>query len=228
MPKIAIKGVIVSNNEKWIYDWYEIDSVCPKDVQSIIDAANGEKLEVEINSGGGDIFAGADIYAALMLYKGEVEIIITSLAGSAASEVAMGGKCSMMPSALMMVHNVSVYGASGDYHEMDKTSEMLKKANQSIANTYMAKSGMSAEETLAMMDKTTWMTAQEAKEKGLIDEVLFLDKDQNLSFSNGLNPMLSKEKIEAAKNARQKQQLKAQEDEKNNIKNQLLEDIDLI
>jgi len=42
MPKIAIRGVIVSNDEKWIYDWYEMDNVCPRDVQSIIDNANGE------------------------------------------------------------------------------------------------------------------------------------------------------------------------------------------
>lgn len=226
MPKIAIRGVIVSNDEKWIYDWYEMDNVCPRDVQSIIDTANGEKLEIEINSGGGDIFAGADIYAALMLYKGEVEIIITSLAGSAASEVAMGGKCFMMPSALIMVHNVAVYGASGDYHEMDKASEMLKKANQSIANTYMAKSGMSAEETLAMMDKTTWMTAQEAKEKGLIDEILFMSNESDLTLSNSLGGMLSKEKIEAAKNEKQKQQLESRAHEQ--LKNQLLEDLDLI
>jgi len=207
-----------------MYDYFEMDSTSPKEVQDIIDSAKGEKLEVEINSGGGDIFAGADIYATLMLYKGEVEIIITSLAGSAASEVAMGGKCSMMPSALMMVHNVAVYGASGDYHEMDKASEMLKKANQSIANTYMTKSGMSAEETLEMMDKTTWLTAQEAKEKGLIDEVLFMSAD--LSFGNDMSGMLSKEKIEFAKNERQKSQIEANNHEK--FKNQLLEDLDLI
>jgi ATP-dependent Clp protease, protease subunit len=226
MPKINIKGVIVSNDDKWMYDYFEMDAVCPKDVQNIIDSANGEKIEVKINSGGGDIFAGADIYAALMLYNGEVEIIITSLAGSAASEVAMGGKCSMMPSALMMVHNVAVYGASGDYHEMDKASEMLKKANQSIANTYMAKSGMSSEETLAMMDKTTWMTAQEAKEKGLIDEILFMDGRENLTFSNDLGGMLSKAQIELAKSEKQKQQLESQAHEK--IKNQLLEDLDYL
>ncbi len=227
MPKISIKGVIIPNEEKWIYDWYEMDSVCPKDIQDIIDTANGEKIETVINSPGGDIFAGADIYSALMNYNGEVEQTITSLAGSAASEVAMAGKCYMMPSALIMVHNVSVYGASGDYHEMDKMSEMLKKANQSIANTYMVKSRMSKEEVLEMMDKTTWMTAQEAKEKGLIDGILFMgEKDTDMTFSNGLDCMLTKAQIEHAKNERQKQQLEAQKQEQ--FKNQLLEDLDYL
>lgn len=226
MPKIDIEGVIVSNDEKWIYDWYEVDAVCPKDVQAAIDSANGEKLEVHIKSGGGDIFAGADIYSALKMYSGEVEIYITSLAGSAASEVAMAGKSFMSPNALMMVHNVSVYGASGDYHEMDRTSEMLQKANQSIANTYMAKSGMNKEQALEMMDKTTWLTAQEAKEKGLIDEILFIDGKEELFLSNDLGGLLSREKIAAAKNERDKQQLQTQENEE--IKNKLLIELDLL
>jgi ATP-dependent Clp endopeptidase proteolytic subunit ClpP len=225
VPKIDIRGVIVSNDEKWIYDWYEMDSICPKDVQDIIDSANGEKIETTINSPGGDIFAGADIYSALMRYNGEVEQTITSLAGSAASEVAMAGKCYAMPSALIMVHNVAVYGASGDYHDMDRMSEMLKKANQSIANTYMTKSGMNHEEVLEMMDKTTWMTAQEAKEKGLIDGILFMD-DDNTIFTNGIDCMLTKAQIEHAKNEKKKQQTEIQLQEQ--LRNQLLEDLDLI
>ncbi|MDF2857686.1 MAG: Clp protease ClpP [Neobacillus sp.] len=228
MPKIPIKGIIVSNDEKWIYDWYEIESVCPKDVEDIIGTANNEKLEVEINSGGGDIFAGSDIYAALKLYKGEVEITVTALAASAASVIAMGGKCRMVPTALMMVHNVSLYGYSGDYHDMDKASEMLKTANQSIANAYISKTGMSSEDALSMMDKETWLTAQQAKEKGLIDEVLFMNNEPNYSFSNSINPMLSKEKIEFAKNEKQKTQLKAQENQQEQLRNQLLEELDLI
>lgn len=226
VPRIDIEGVIVSNDEKWIYDWYEVDAVCPKDVQTAIDSANGEKLEVHIKSGGGDIFAGADIYSALKMYSGEVEIYIPSLAGSAASEVAMAGKSFMSPNALMMVHNVSVYGASGDYHEMDRTSEMLQKANQSIANTYMAKSGMNKEQALEMMDKTTWLTAQEAKEKGLIDEILFIDGKEDLFLSNDLGGLLSREKIESAKNERSKQQLQTQENEI--IKDKLLIELDLL
>lgn len=226
MPKINIKGVIVSNDEKWIYDWFEMDAICPKDVQEIIDTANGEKIEVEINSPGGDIFAASDILASLQLYKGEVESTIVALAASAGSVVATAGKTRMVPTALVMVHNVSIYGASGDYHDMEKASEMLKKANQSIANAYIAKTGKSSEEVLEVMDKTTWMTAQEAKEFGLVDEILFLDKNTSYSFSNSLNPMLSKEQIERAKNERQKQQLEAQKQEQ--FKNQLLEDLDYL
>ena len=222
--RVNIEGVIVSNDEKWIYDWYLMDAICPKDIQNAIESANGEKLDVYISSGGGDIFAGADIYTALKMYPGEVNIYIPSLAGSAASEIAMAGKSFMSPNALMMVHNVSVYGASGDYHEMDKTSEMLQKANQSIANAYMVKSGMGKDETLEMMDKTTWLTAQDAKEKGLIDEILFIDDKEDLFLANDFAGMLSKEKKEAAVSARDKQSLEANE----TLKNKLLLELDLI
>jgi len=228
VAKINIRGPIIPNDDKWFYDYYSMESTCPKDVQDIIDSAKGEKLDIDINSGGGDIFAGAEISAAIKRYTGEVEIIIPTLAGSAASEIAMAGRCSMMPSALMMVHNVAISGASGDYHEMDKASEMLQKANQSIANAYMMKSGMSAEDTLAMMDKTTWLTAQDAKGKGLIDEILFMDAGSEVTLSNNISGMLSKEKKELAIAGRQKQQLLAKEAESEQIKNQLLEDLDLI
>ena len=228
MPKVNIKGPIVPNEDKGIYDWYGIEAVCPNDIQDIINTANNEKLEVEINSPGGDIFAGSEIYSAFKLYKGEVEITVTGLAASSASVVSMGGKSRMAPTALMMVHNVSLYGVSGDYHDMDKASELLKTANQSIANAYISKTGMSSEEVLDMMDKETWITAQQAKEKGLIDEILWMEKNEDMSFSNNFSGMLSKEKIEFAKNEKQRQQVNADLEKRTQLKNQLLEDIDLI
>ena len=106
MTKLKIQGDIISNDNKWIYEWLEYDSTCPKDVENAINEANGEKIEVEINSGGGDIFAGSEIYTLLKSYKGEIEITITGLAASAASVIAMSGYCRISPTAMMMVHNV--------------------------------------------------------------------------------------------------------------------------
>ena len=50
--RIDVKGTIVSNDDKWIYEWFEMDATCPNDVNKLIDQANGEPLEVYINSGG--------------------------------------------------------------------------------------------------------------------------------------------------------------------------------
>ena len=70
MPKINIKGVIVPNDDKRVYEYFEMDATSPADVISAIEAANGEPIEVEINSPGGDVFSGSEIYTALMCSTG--------------------------------------------------------------------------------------------------------------------------------------------------------------
>ncbi|MFA5385878.1 MAG: Clp protease ClpP, partial [Eubacteriales bacterium] len=59
--KIKINGIIIPNSEKWIYDWFEIDSITPKEVEDAINEANGEDLDIEINSPGGDVFSAGEI-----------------------------------------------------------------------------------------------------------------------------------------------------------------------
>lgn len=185
MTKLKINGDIISNDSKWIYDWLEYDATCPKDVEKAINEANGEKIEVEINSGGGEIFAGSEIYGLLRNY-GNIEITITGLAASAASVIAMAGHCKMLPTAMMMVHNVSC-GARGDHNVMKHTAQTLETANEAIANAYVAKTNMSMEDALLLMEVETWFSAQQAKEKGLVDEVMF----ENVTHSNMMVNSLS-------------------------------------
>jgi ATP-dependent protease ClpP protease subunit len=71
MPKVQIKGPIVSSNVKWIYDWFGMDATSPKDIDTALTDANGDDLEIEINSGGGSVFVGSEIYTALKDYISE-------------------------------------------------------------------------------------------------------------------------------------------------------------
>lgn len=197
MAKVNIKGVIISNDDQWIYDWFEMEAASPKSVMSQIDKANGEDLEVDINSGGGDVFAGSEIYTALKDYKGKVTTRVVGIAASAASVIAMAGdKVVMSPTAQMMIHNVSSVGR-GDYRDMDHTSEILKNANKTIANAYMLKSGMDQASLLKLMDDETWFTAQQALENKLIDEVMF---ENQVSLVASYSNMLPKEVIEKIRN----------------------------
>lgn len=170
--KVNVKGTIIPNDDQWIYDLFDIDATSPAKVSKGITAAaeKGEPLEIYINSGGGDIFAASEIYSAIREYSGDVKIHVVGLAASAASVIACAGRSDISPTAQIMVHNVSSV-ASGDYHDMDKMSENLQKANETIANAYITKSGMTKEKALEIMDKETWLTADEAVELGLIDEV---------------------------------------------------------
>ena len=186
MPKVNIKGTIVSNEDKWIYDWFGIESVSPKDVSKALNDANGQDIEVEINSGGGDIFAGSEIYTAIRSYKGNVQINIVGLAASAASVISMAGKSKITPTGMFMIHNVSS-GAQGDYRDMEHSAEVLKTANQSIANAYKEKTGLTNDELLALMDKETWMSAEDAVKNKFVDGIMFNNQFTNqkkLAFYN--------------------------------------------
>lgn len=202
--RIDIKGSIIPDNDAWIYDWFEIPFTCPKAVNEAILKANGEALDIYINSGGGDIFAGSEIYSAIRSYNGIVNNHIVGLAASAASVIACAAHSGISPTGMIMVHNVSCY-AGGDYHDMDKMSETLKKANETIANAYVAKTGMSMKDALALMDKETWLSAQDAIEKGLVDEI---SESKNIqlaaSFDSGLLPqsVINKMRNQQAENAK--------------------------
>lgn len=197
--KIDVKGVIVSNDDKWIYEWFGIEAVSPKDIISQIDKANGEDLEIEINSGGGDVYAGSEIYTALKGYKGNVTIKIVGVAASAASVIAMAGKKVLIsPTAQIMIHNVSSI-AAGDYRDFEHEAEILKNYNVSIANAYRLKTGMEMKELLNLMNKETWFNAQQAVQYKFADEIMF-DEQTRLVASSYNAAILPPEVINKIRN----------------------------
>lgn len=171
--RINIKGVMIPNDYKWYYDWFGADSTAPKDVTDVLkNVQPGDEVEVMINSPGGIIDVGSEIYTMLRQCAADVKIYITGQACSAASIVAMAGYCEMSPTALMMVHCVSS-GTEGNHSDMEHMAETLRTADNALSTAYVAKSGMSQEEALEMMEHETWLTADQAKEKKLIDKVMF-------------------------------------------------------
>src|SRR5690554_4113412 len=118
MAKVKVKGTIVPNDVKEIYEWFGIDATSPDDVSNVIEQLDGEAVEVEINSGGGDVYSGSEIYTSLKNYSGKVNVKITGIAASAASVIAMAGDLvQISPIAQIMIHNVSSV-RSGDYRDM--------------------------------------------------------------------------------------------------------------
>lgn len=187
--KIQVKGPIVPNDYAWYYKYFDEDCCCVNMVQQILNEANGEDVEVYVNSPGGVIDVGSEIYTLLRAYEGNVTIYIVGEACSAASIISMAGTCYMAPTALMMVHCVSS-SCSGNHNDMEKMSEVLTTADNALCTAYMNKSGMSREDAIAMMEATTWMTAEQAKDKGLIDGIMFEEDNQSqmqLTASNGFS-----------------------------------------
>ena len=194
MKKIEVKGTIISNNLQDIYDWVGIEATSPQKVVTSLPQSN-EDVEIYINSGGGDVFAGSEIFTALKEYKGNVTVKVVGLAASAASVIAMAGnKVLMSPTAQMMIHNVSTT-VGGDYRAFEHTAEILKSANQSIANAYKTRTGKSDEELKSLMDAETWFNAQSAIEHGFADEMMFENEYGGTLVANFGANLLSDEVI---------------------------------
>ncbi|MFT8669466.1 MAG: head maturation protease, ClpP-related [Liquorilactobacillus hordei] len=180
MKVLNVKGPIISNDSKWIYDLFDMDSTAPKDILNELD---GQDIQIDINSNGGLVTAGNEIYSALLAYQGKVTVNVVGMAASAASIIAMAGNIvRMSPVAQIMIHNVSAVG-EGDYHDMDDMSSMLQLMNDSLSNAYTAKTGMTKDDVLALMDKTTFLTAEQAVENGFADEIMQVDNNLQLVAS---------------------------------------------
>ncbi|MUV39470.1 Endopeptidase Clp [Lentibacillus sp. JNUCC-1] len=201
MKKISVRGPIIPNNDQWIYDLFGIEATSPSKVQSELEGTGD--VELEINSGGGSVFDGSDIYTMLRDHKGNVTGKVMGLAASAASVIAMAADNLMMsPTAQMMMHNASSI-AIGDYRDFEHESEVLKNVNQTIANAYRMKSGMNDEQLLQMMDKETWLTPQQAKEHNLIDGIMF-ESEPMMVASVNQSGLLPPEVINKIRNEQQK------------------------
>lgn len=192
--RINVKGEIVENSDAWIYEWLEIEHTSPNSILKHLSNAAGEEIEVDINSPGGSIFAGSEIYTALRSYKGNVKINIVGLCGSAASVIAEAGYSEITPTGMFMIHNVQS-SVSGDYRDMEHKSNVLLTANQSIINAYTDKTSMDANQLQELMDRETWMTAQEAVEYGFVDKVMFQDSRIPLKNTIGGIPAETIEKL---------------------------------
>lgn len=194
--KINIRGVLIPNDYKWYYDWFKEDATCPNDVQQVLDALqDGDEIEVYINSPGGVIDVGSEIYTLLRSFKDNIKIYITGEACSAASIVAMAGYCEMSPTALMMVHCVSSY-AGGNHSDMEHMAEVLRTADKALCTAYTAKSGMPEKDALEMMEHETWLTAQQAYDKGLIDGIMFQEEEKSPLVAGPLFSLPTKEQME--------------------------------
>ena len=189
---------MIPNDYKWFYDWFEEDSTCPRDVQKVLDAVvDGDEIEVYINSPGGVIDVGSEIYTLLRAQE-NVKIYITGEACSAASIVAMSGYCEMSPTALMMVHCVSS-GARGNHSAMEHMAEVLRTADRALCTAYVAKTGMTEEEVLELMEHETWLTAEQARERGLIDAIMFEEQEVMPLVAGPLFALPGKEQMEKVK-----------------------------
>lgn len=141
-----------------------------KDFRAQLDAVDGDELVVEINSPGGDVFAGLGMYNMLRSFAAagkKVTTRVTGVAASIASVVFLAGDNREMPSnAMVMIHGVAS-GAWGTVDEIEERVAAMKKVQASMRSVYVNRLGIDEARADELTAKDNWFSAQEAKDEGI-------------------------------------------------------------
>lgn len=158
MIKLKIRGDIANYN------------VSLNDFEQQLTAHSTEDVEVYINSLGGDVFLGIHLCNLLRMHEGHVTAVITGIAASAASLIAMGAdKIKMYDNAQMMIHNAWTF-AYGNADELRKIADQLEIVNQSVVQSYLHR--IDEKQLKTLLDDETYLIASDALKLNLADEII--------------------------------------------------------
>ena len=178
-------AMVQENNEATIniygditsWEWYESD-VSSYTLSKQLENLDVDKINVYINSYGGEVAEGLAIYNALKRHKAKVTTYCDGFACSIASVIFMAGDERVMSTAsLLMIHNAWTW-ASGNANELRKQADDLDVITQASMNAYMASVNIAEEELKNMLDAETWISPQDALDKGFATNVIN-GKDSN-------------------------------------------------
>ncbi len=140
-----------------------------------LESADAKKdILLYINSPGGSVYAGLGIYDTMQYVNPDVATICTGLAASMGAVLLAGGaenKRSALPHARVMIHQPSG-GAQGQSSDIEITAREILKLKKELYDILAQHTGKTYQEIHDNSDRDYWMRADEAKEYGLIDEVL--------------------------------------------------------
>lgn len=175
--KLNLSGELVPSD--WAEDYrrwgYESGFYCPDDVRKAIDGLEpGEELLLEVNSIGGVVFAGNEIYALLEECRNPTRAVIQSMAASAASYMIMPcDRIEIHLPAQLMIHRSSTY-AWGNSEDLQQAQQMLDVTDNSILDAYCRRCGdrCSREQLESMMESETYIGSSDALRYGLVDSII--------------------------------------------------------
>ena len=140
-----------------------------------LESVDAEKdIQLYINSPGGSVSAGLGIYDTMQLVSCDVATICTGMAASMGAVLltaGAAGKRSALPHSRVMIHQ-PLGGVQGQASDIEITAREIAKTKRELYEILSAHSGVSIERIEADADRDYWLTAAEAKEYGLIDNVL--------------------------------------------------------
>jgi len=155
--------------EVYIFDEIGAYGITAQDFISEMKEYKDTPVNLRINCIGGDVFDGMAMYNIIKKREAKTTAYIEGIAASMGSVIALAAdEVIMAENSLFMIHN-AWGGAMGEAEDMRKTASILEKISGEIANIYERKTRLSLNRIIEMMDKETWLNAQEAYELGFID-----------------------------------------------------------
>lgn len=137
-----------------------------------LESAKNKPVRIDLNTPGGFVFEGIEIFNLIKEYPGNVEIRLMSLAASMGSYIALAGnKTVAFDNAVFMIHNAMTI-AMGNQNEMRKVADRLEGISNLLAKAYIAKTGKSMHEIKEMMDDETFLFGNEMLDAGFVDEII--------------------------------------------------------
>lgn len=174
------------NQDIYIYEEIGLKSTSSKALISQLDKMDKYKpINFHINSPGGNYFDIVTLLSWLKNWAGQKVAYVEGLAASAASYLLTGmDRVISYPNALLMVHDVQC-GNYGNAKSFEELASNLKKVSAGLIDAYQRKTKQPLEVVKSWVDGETWFTAREAKDVGLVDEIIEKNlKNSCYSFTN--------------------------------------------
>jgi ATP-dependent Clp protease protease subunit len=137
-----------------------------------------QDIQIYINSPGGGVYTGLGIYDTIQYLRSDIHTICTGIAASMAAVLLCAGakgKRFALPHSRIMLHQ-PLGGAEGQASDIEIQAREIQKLKKELYEIIALHSGKTYEEVWRDSDRDYWMVASEAKEYGMIDDVLFRKK----------------------------------------------------
>ena len=140
-----------------------------------LEAENPAKdISMYINSPGGSVIAGMSIYDTMQYIRPKVSTLVCGLAASMGSVLAIGGEKGMrysLPNSQFLVHQPSG-GFQGTAEDILITAKSIEQTRERMYQLYVKHSGQDYDTVRTALDRDKWMTPEEAREWGHVDEIV--------------------------------------------------------
>ena len=175
--KIDIRGTITSNDTSWFYELFDVEHTTPAKIKdSLDDMGNDDKIELYINSPGGEVISGFEIYNMLVESGKYIQAFVESEAMSIASVIMCSAdKITMRQGSMLLFHHAMVGACGGDANYYERILEDLKNVDDEIYEIYMNRFSnndkFNPEQLMELINRGSFINSKKALEYGLIDEV---------------------------------------------------------